>query len=246
MTELKLNMKKGNNPAYVVNCFVEAFKVLKRPGVRQFLIIPLLVNFLLYSVTLGFGYYYITDLIAQFIPSWLVWLSWLIWPLFFLSFFMIGFFTFTLLANLIGAPFYSQLAAKTRLTLSSHASNQDNDQPVIKVILSELKRILYLLLRALPLLILFVIPGINVLAPILWILFAAWSMALEYMAYTLENEGLLFPEQRQLAKSMRIGTLCFGGLVIFGLSIPIINIIVPPTAVIAATIYFSGIKEQTG
>jgi CysZ protein len=246
MSELKLNMRKRNNPAYVENCFVEAFKVLKRPGVREFLIIPLLVNFLLYSVTLGFGYYYINDLITQFIPSWLVWLSWLIWPLFFLSFFMIGFFTFTLLANLIGAPFYSQLATKTRLTVNSHASNQDNDQPVIKIILSELKRILYLLLRALPLLILFVIPGINVLAPILWILFAAWSMALEYMAYTLENKGLLFPEQRQVAKSMRIGTLCFGGLVIFGLSIPIINIIVPPTAVIAATIYFSGIKEQTG
>jgi CysZ protein len=59
----------------------------------------------------------------------------------------------------------------------------------------------YLATRALPLLILSVIPGINVVAPFLWALFRAWGMALEYMAYPLENEGVLFAEQQQLAKA---------------------------------------------
>jgi CysZ protein len=53
-------------------------------------------------------------LIAQFIPAWLQWLDWLIYPLFFIGFFVAGFFTFTLIANLIASPFYGGLAAKTQ------------------------------------------------------------------------------------------------------------------------------------
>lgn len=245
MTDIKLTARKGNNPAYALDCFIKGLSMLKQPGIRQFLIIPLLVNLFLYTITLVLGYYYIADLIEQFIPGWLDWLSWLIWPLFFLSFFAIGFFTFTLLANLIAAPFYTKLAAKTLLTLNGQFDVKISEQPVMKSMVSELKRILYLLLRAMPLLILFIIPVVNIVAPVLWVLFAAWSMALEYMAYPLENKGLLFPEQRQAAKSVRMGALCLGGLVVFGLSIPFINIIVPPAAVIAATIYFYGLENQT-
>ena len=244
MTEIELETRKGNNPAYAINCFFKGLKMLTQPGIRQFLIIPLLINLLLYTIILVWGYYSVTDLVEQFIPDWLGWLSWLIWPLFFISFFAIGFFTFTLLANLIAAPFYSKLAAKTVAILNGQLDVEIDDQPIMKSVLSEFKRIMYLLLRALPLLILFIIPGINILAPLLWMLFAAWSMALEYMAYPLENKGLLFPEQRRTAKSVRMGALCFGGLVVFGLSIPVINIVVPPAAVIAATLYFNGLQKQ--
>ena len=60
---------------------------------------------------------------------------------------------------------------------------------------------------------------------------------MEYFAYTLENEGALFSEQRQALKSIRIGALSFGGLILLGLMIPVLNIIIPPIAVISATIY---------
>ncbi len=97
--------------------------------------------------------------------------------------------------------------------------------------------------RALPLLILSIIPGINVVAPFLWALFGAWGMALEYMAYPLENEGVLFAEQKQLVKSVRLGALSFGGVAVMGLTIPVLNIIVAPAAVIGATIYLNEIKQ---
>jgi CysZ protein len=94
----------------------------------------------------------------------------------------------------------------------------------------------------LPILILFIIPGINLVAPFIWVLFGAWGMGLEFMAYPLEKQGVLFSQQKEIAKKRRIGVLSFGGLVLFGLSIPIFNLIVAPAAVIGATIYLYGIK----
>lgn len=239
-----MNLKeKGNNPVYAVNCLLQGLKLLGKKELRKFLLIPILINIILYSVAGALGYFYISDLIAQFIPSWLSWLEWLVWPVFFISFSAVGFFTFTILANLIASPFYSQLSLKT-LVLISGQSGKVEEQKIPRVILSELTRMAYLFSRMLPLLILFIIPGINLIAPFLWLLFGAWGMGLEFMAYPLENKGLLFAQQKEEAKARRLGVLSFGGLVVAGLSIPLVNLVVAPAAVIGATIYFYGISEK--
>ncbi len=235
--------KRGNNPILAVGFLFKGLKLLARPELRKFIIIPMLINVVLYSVALSLGYFYISDLIDQFIPGWLQWLSWVLWPLFFISFFIGGFFTFTVVANLLAAPFYGKLSAKT-LAMVSDQAFATAEQPLPKVLLAETKRIGYLAGRALPLLILSIIPGLNVIAPFLWALFGAWGMALEYLAYPLENQGVLFSEQKALVKSVRLGALSFGGLAVLGLTVPVLNIIVAPAAVIGATLYFNEIKRE--
>ncbi len=227
---------KANSPVFAVNCLLQGLKLFFRSELRKYILIPIFINLVLYSIAFSIGYYYIADLIGQFIPSWLTWLEWIIWPLFYFSFSIICFFTFTLIANLLAAPFYSQLAAKT-LDVISGKKNNIKEQVVTQVIWAELKRIVYIVSRMLPLLVLFIIPVINLLAPFLWVLFVAWGMGLEYMAYPAENQGQLFSEQKNNAKTRRIGVLCFGGLVMIGLTIPLLNLIVAPVAVIAATVY---------
>ena len=234
--------KKGNNPVLTAGYFFQGLKLLTRQELRKFVLIPVLINIVLYSIALILGYYYVSDLIDQFIPDWLTWLSWILWPLFFISFFIAGFFTFTILANLIAAPFYGMLAAKT-LSMISGRTQAVKEQPLTKVMLAELGRAGYMLSRALPLLVLSIIPGLNVIAPFLWALFGAWGSALEYMAYPLENDGVLFTEQKQLVKSVRLGALSFGGVTMLGLTLPVLNIVVAPAAVIGATIYFNEVKE---
>ena len=234
---------KGNNPAFAIGYLFKGLRLVPRHELRAFIIIPIVINIVLYSLALMLGYYYISDLITQFIPSWLQWLSWVLWPLFFISFFIAGFFTFTVLANLLAAPFYGKLAAKT-LVLINGQSKATDEQPLLKVMGAEVKRAGYLLSRALPLLMVSFIPGINVLAPFLWALFGAWGMALEYLAYPMENAGILFSEQKKMAKSIRFGLLSFGGVAVMGLTIPLLNIIVAPAAVIGATLYFNEIKIE--
>jgi CysZ protein len=235
--------KKGNNPLVAVSCLLKGMKLLAHPRLRQFLIIPVIINMLLYSLFLFLGYHYVGELIDQFIPSWLQWLSWVLWPLFFISFFIVGFFTFTVLANMLSAPFYGKLAASTLAIVEGQSINSI-EQPVARVVSAELKRAGYFASRALPLLIVSIIPGLNFLAPFLWGFFGAWGVALEYLAYPLENEGVLFSEQRQLVKGAKVGALSFGALVALGLTLPLVNIIVAPAAVIAATLYVRELKQE--
>ena len=170
------------------------------------------------------------------------WLEWILIPLFFLLFFVISFFTFTVLANLIASPFYGVLAARTQAIISGDA--QVVEQPLAKVMLGETKRLIYIVIRLLPLLLLFVIPVVNLAAPFIFGLFSAWCLAMEFMAYPLENKGLLFDEQKELLKSVRFGALGFGGITMLALTIPVLNIVIGSAAVIGATIYFHELREQ--
>ncbi|MGZ5027007.1 MAG: sulfate transporter CysZ [Methylobacter sp.] len=235
--------KTGNNPVLAAGFLLKGLQLLGSPELRKFIIIPVLINVVLYSVALTLAYFYISDLIDQFIPGWLQWLSWILWPLFFISFFITGFFTFTVMANLFAAPFYGKLSART-LAMINNKPYTSAEQPLIKVLFAESKRMGYLVSRALLLLIVSILPGINVLAPFLWALFGAWGMALEYLAYPLENQGLLFSEQKKLIKSIGLGALSFGGLAVLGLTIPVLNIIIAPAAVIGATLYFNEIRQD--
>jgi CysZ protein len=89
----------------------------------------------------------------------------------------------------------------------------------------------------LPLAVLFLIPVVNLIAPILWTMFAAWGMAMEFMAYPLEERGLLFAEQKQFLQQSRISTLTFGGVIAVGMALPVVNLLICQVAVIAATIF---------
>jgi len=118
------------------------------------------------------------------------------------------------------------------------------EQALPQVVSAEVKRAIYLFTRAIPLVIISFIPGLNVLAPFLWALFGAWGMALEYCAYPLENAGLLFTDQQQLLKSVRFGALSFGAAAALGLTIPVLNILIAPAAVIGATLYVNDMKQD--
>lgn len=231
-----LKIKSGNNPLFALSCLLQGIKLLNHPQLRKYLLIPLFINIVLYSGAFVLGYHSVSALIHEFIPDWLTWLNWILWPLFFISFLVVGFFTFTLLANLIAAPYYSLLSAKV-LQIITDQDIPIVEQPWDKVFVGELRRVGYLLVRIIPLLFLFLIPVVNLIAPIIWAVFAAWGIAMEFMAYPLESRGLTFPAQKQFLQQSRWGALSFGGVTGFALTLPIVNVFIGQAAVIGATIY---------
>ena len=232
-----MTILKANNPLLAIQCLKIGFELLTKTELRQYILIPVLINIVLYVLGFGWCYLYLSELIEQFIPDWLNWLRWILWPIFFVSFVMLMFFTFTLLANLLASPFYGKLSEQA-LSLVSGKPAIVHELPITKVLLGELHRLTYLAVRSIPLLIISMIPGLNVGAPILWAIFGAWAMAIEYFSYPLENSGLLFKEQIQQLKTIRWGALSLGAMAMFALSIPILNIFVSSATVIGATVYW--------
>ncbi len=214
--------------------------MLTRPGLRRYLLAPVAINIVVFVIIGWIGFSQFDSLLNTFLPesSWLSFLRWLLWPLFALSVLLITFYTFTAVANLIAAPFNSLLSAKVEELLTGNKppeSRRTLQQLILPTIQSELRKLGYFLLRAIPLLLLFVIPGINLLAPFLWLLFSAWFLAIEYADYPLGNHGLDFRSQHDRLKQTRLAALGFGGGVTLLMMIPILNFAAMPAAVVGAT-----------
>lgn len=224
-----------------ITYLISGFSLLTKPGIKRYVIIPLLINILLFSGLI----WLLSDQFSTFIewlspslPDWLAWLTWLLWIIFALCAFLLIFFTFTVIANLVGAPFNSYLAAAVENHLTGtkpEGGNLPFAKEVIKSIQSETSKILYALLWLIPLLIITLIPGINIIAPFLWAWFGAWILSLEYVDYPLGNYGLGFGEVKTTLKLHRWMALGFGGAATVATMIPLINLFVMPMAVAGAT-----------
>jgi CysZ protein len=209
-------------------------------------LIPLLINILIFSLLIWLGVDQFEVLMNRFLPAdggWLAWLRWLLWPLFALALVLVVFYTFTVIANLLAAPFNGMLAEQVERYLGGEMPNQSGGfKQIVKDFLpslaSELRKMGYFLLRAIPLLILFLIPGLNIAAPFLWLLFSAWFLALEYGDYPMANHGLSFAEQRQRLRQTRFTALAFGGGLTLLMMVPILNFVAMPAAVAGATVFW--------
>ncbi|MET0106288.1 MAG: sulfate transporter CysZ [Sedimenticola sp.] len=238
----------NNNPITGFNYLVEGLKLLLKPGLKRYLVVPLIINILIFSIIGWIGYTQFEALLNWMLPEsgWLTYLRWLLWPLFALAALLITFYTFTIVANLIAAPFNSVLAEKVELLLTGQKVEDANGsifRTIAPAILSELRKLGYFLIRAIPLLILFVIPGINIVAPFLWLLFSAWFLALEYADYPMGNHGMLFSDQHHRMKRVRLTALGFGGGITLFMMIPLLNLAVMPAAVAGATVMWCRKRE---
>lgn len=221
---------------------IRGFRWLGNPRLRSFVIVPLLINISLFSLAIWWGateFGVLIDTLLAYLPDWLDWLRWLLWPLFAITALVVIFYTFSLLANLIASPFNGLLAERVE-DLALPGRKRHQGRPLWKEIaiapLTELKKLAYFLSRTIPFLVLFFIPGMNLIAPLLWVAFSAWMLALQYSDYPMGNHGLVFRIQRQLLAKQRSLALGFGAAVLFITLVPIVNFLVMPAAVIGATL----------
>lgn len=214
-------------------------RLLTRPGIRRFVLIPLAINALLFGTVIVLGAHEIELQLERWIPEGWEWLNWVLWPVIIMVMMAIVFFGFSVLANLLAAPFNGWLAAAVECHLRGEGLMALKQRGLVRealvLIYSELRKIAYIALRAVPCLLLFLIPGIQVAAPFLWFLLGAWLLALQYLDYPLGNNGLSFPKQRSVLSARRLLTLGFGvgtlGITLF----PLVNFLAVPCAVAGAT-----------
>ncbi len=146
----------------------QGFSLMMAPGLRRFVIIPILVNVLL----LGGAFVYLLSQVSEWIehwmaalPEWLSWLSFLIWPLLVIAILVVFSYLFSTLANWIAAPFNGLLAEHLEAKLTNAPAPDDGMAGLIKdtprVIKREWQKLTYYIPKALGLLLLLWIPAIG-------------------------------------------------------------------------------------
>lgn len=207
------------------------------------MLVPLTLNLVIFAALAYIGGIYFDDFMDSWLPSqsWLEFLRWILWILFAAAYALALFYGFTLVANLIASPFNALLAAKVEEKLTG-SRPPDADESLLKAIGpaigGEIGKILYFITRALPLLLLFLIPGINILVSVAWVLFGFWFLAIEYADYPMGNHGMRPRDQRGHLRRRRFKSLLFGAGVTTMMLIPVLQFAAMPAAVAGATRYW--------
>jgi CysZ protein len=237
-----LNDNFATGAGYVIR----GAKLLTHKNLRLFVIIPLLVNIIIFGSLIGVGLNFLDaqmERLMGWIPEWLDFIEWILWPIIGLAFSLMTGYVFTALAILIASPFNALLAEKAEELITGQEvdSLEGLGAALLAVprgILRELYKLLYYLPMFVFVLIITFIPVINAVSPILWFLLGAWMMSLQFVDYPMDNHQLTFADVKEAIRTRRFSALGFGGVVALCASIPIVNFFVVPSAVVGATLFW--------
>lgn len=239
--------------------FWQGMKLLRQPGIRAFVIIPVLINLLLFAALtalLTIQFDALLNWLTAQLGSWLEWLRWLLWlvaGIFWLVFYGYG---FTLISTLIASPFYGLLAERVELHLTGRPASEPLTLKGLlalaqRTLVREVRKLLYFLPRFLSVLLLSLIlsfiPGLGLLAPVLYFVWGAWSLALQHADYAADNNGVTFAALRDSCARRRGASLSFGALAMLSASVPLLNLLAVPAAVAGATaLWVERLDTRTG
>jgi CysZ protein len=237
-----LNDNFATGAGYVIR----GAKLLTHKNLRLFVIIPLLVNIIIFGSLIGVGLNFLDaqmERLMGWIPEWLDFIEWILWPIIGLAFSLMTGYVFTALAILIASPFNALLAEKAEELITGQEvdSLEGLGAALLAVprgILRELYKLLYYLPMFVFVLIITFIPVINAVSPILWFLLGAWMMSLQFVDYPMDNHQLAFADVKEAIRTRRFSAMGFGGAVALCASIPIVNFFVVPSAVVGATLFW--------
>lgn len=231
------------SPLRGVDYLRRGMRLLWQPGIRPFVLIPLLINTVIFATLTKLGLEQFNewiDAIVNWLPTWLQFLKWILWPLSLLLLIIIGAYSFGIVANFIGAPFNGLLAEKVECLLTSTHNVDGGTLDVIRDLPRVMAKEFSKLLSYLPLLLLVFIFSLLLypLAPFLWFGLGAWMMALQYGDYPMDNHRYSLAQVKRELQREPLTSLGFGAAVMLGSMVPLLNFLIMPAAVCGATIYW--------
>lgn len=237
------------SPQTAFNYFLQGAGLVVKPGFRRFVLVPLLVNFIIFiaaTILLFSAFRDVFDWVHSWLPSWLNFIAWVLWPLLGFSVLVVYGYSFNLITNFIAAPFFGLLAEKIEEHLTGVAPpNEPFSELIPRTLRRELVKLWYFISRGLVVLvafmILFFIPGMNLIGAGIATIWGCWCMAAQYMDYPADNHRLAFRQMRRRLNKQPLTSYSFGGIILLGSMVPLLNIFVTPIAVAGATVYW--VKE---
>ncbi|MEY4588430.1 MAG: hypothetical protein RL497_506 [Pseudomonadota bacterium] len=236
---LNTSRLRHSGPGY----FLLGLRLIGRPQLRAFLLLPILLNIALFGATIGLlvnGLNQWMDSFFSGLPQWLFFVRWLLWPLIALCVLAAYGYAFNLLTTLVGAPFYGLLAQKVQVLLGRPAPADEAIGPLMRRTFSrEWQKLCYFIPRSLGLLLLsavaLFIPGLNLVLPAVFFIWGAWCLAIQFCDYGADNQNVGFKQLKQLLGRHKSLSLSFGSSCALASMLPVFNIIAMPAAVAGGT-----------
>ena len=219
---------------------VRGCSLITTKGLKRFVIVTMLVNLLLFAIAftwlLGQIETWMVDIMA-WLPAYFQWLEYLIWPLLVISILLSFIMLFSTLTNWIAAPFNGLLAEKVERHLTGQSLGDEGLLSIMKdiprTLFREAQKLAYYIPRAIGfLLIFFLLPGIG---QIIWLMFTAWMMAIQYLDYAFDNHKISFQRMRKELAAKKGRAFSFGLLVALCAMIPFVNLLIMPLAICGGT-----------
>ncbi len=236
-----------NNIGSGIYYFREGLHLIWNPELRLYLVVPLIVNCILFLVLTSVFVFYFRDFVdslMSIIPSFLEPLAWIVFFVAGVLALIVYGYSFNMITNILAAPFYGILAAKAEAILTGISPPEESMGSMVKrTLYREIEKLLYFLKRGiiviLIVMLLATIPVVNLFAPsLLGLAWAAWSMSIQYTDYSADNHQLAFKPLRQCLWKKKYSSLGFGGFTVMCSVIPVINIIAMPVAVVGGTLFW--------
>lgn len=210
--------------------------------------IPALIALVIIVSGLNLAFGYLTDLsdyVVALLPGWLDFLGLLLTPLLYLVGLLIGAWLLSLLAVVVASPFLGDLSIEVeRLRYPDAPAHPPSLwRGVVISFKREARKFGYHLPRLIGVFVVTLIPVVNVLSPVIWFLFGAWTMAVHFADYPAENRGLKFADTIAHLHRNRATALGFGACATLALAIPLLNFLLIPVAVAGGTLLWHHARD---
>lgn len=207
------------------------------------LVAPVLVNAMLFLFFIFLSAWALRGTFASTNPSnwWQVVLVVLVVVALIGAILFIGSALFVFFGSIISAPFYDTLAQQTTRRLGGVVEDHPWWSHVWPSVKHGAKKLWWYLLIQAGLIILYVVPGLF--GPIAFVtlgyIATAFFLALDFLDFSFDFHGWTFEERRHWCLSHKGLVLGFGSAVFLGLGIPVLNLFIPPMAVVGAVMLFT-------
>ncbi len=209
---------------------LQAFTHLFTRGLKRFIVLPIIFNITLFGI--------ISYLIYH--SSWVNSHSWIWQAIILLGFFILFFSMFTILFTIVAAPFNGLLAEKAQNLLCRRSiSTISFGHMVVQSFKRQGQFLAYLLPRLLVMVLIFFLPVVHFFYPFLWFLFGSWILSMQFIDVVCDNNGKTFQEMRRSMRQRPMLFLGYGFMLSAVSFIPLINLILMPTAVIGAVLMYN-------
>lgn len=215
------------------------------PRLIQYILIPFLINALVFSGAVYLGLDFFGSTVVEYIPQGEAWywsvIYWLLWIVALLLTAVLVFFSFTVVGNLLASPFNDLLSERTEEALNGNVNNEPFSisrflHDALQTILMEAKKMGVFVVVMVFILPLNLVPGIgNSLYTLLAVSLTLFFLCFEYLSFVLVRKQQFFREQKSYIFARKFLMFGFSCGVMALLAIPFFQLFCIPLAVIGAT-----------